>query len=166
MSKRLRIRLAVVNSAILAILCSVPLLHAESERPQVLFVCEHGNVKSLMAASYFNQLAQASGLKIQAVSRGSAPDSDAVPAPIVERLRRDGINVSGFHPLAVTAADVSTSQHVVTIGTVLPSSIAAKSSASEQWNDVPAASTDFSAARASLKAHVAELFEQLSRAAK
>jgi len=25
---------------------------------QVLFVCEHGNVKSLMASSYFNQLAR------------------------------------------------------------------------------------------------------------
>jgi hypothetical protein len=36
---------------------SIPKNHAQKHDAQVLFVCEHGNVKSLMAASYFNKLA-------------------------------------------------------------------------------------------------------------
>lgn len=31
----------------------------EKQDAQVLFICEHGTVKSLMAASYFNRLASA-----------------------------------------------------------------------------------------------------------
>jgi YVTN family beta-propeller protein len=140
-----------------------PTSQAELANAQVLFVCEHGNVKSLLAASYFNQQAQARGLKLHAVSRGSAPDSDTVPLPIVQGLARDGVDVATFHPEAVTASDVSASQRIITIGTSLPASASARATALEQWNDVPAASTDFQAARAALQAHVARLIDQLDR---
>ena len=69
---------------------------------QVLFVCEHGNVKSLMAMSYFNRLAEERGLPYRAVSRGTAPDSTTVPPKIVEGLKKDGFDVSGFHPVSYT----------------------------------------------------------------
>jgi len=42
--------------------------------PRVLFDCEHGSVKSLIAASYFNQRAQSKGLKVRSIARGVAPD--------------------------------------------------------------------------------------------
>jgi protein-tyrosine-phosphatase len=47
--------------------------HAQTHDSQVLFVCEDGNVKGLMAMSYFNQLAQERQLHYCAVSRGTAP---------------------------------------------------------------------------------------------
>lgn len=93
---------------------------ARARTSQILFVCEHGNVKSLMAASYFNQLAQERGLPFRAVSRGSAPNSTTVPHEIIQSLRGDGFDVSAFHPSAVSASDVSASQRVITIGTSLP----------------------------------------------
>ena len=90
----------------LALICGIAA--ADAAATKVVFVCEHGNVKSLMAASCFNQLAEQRGLPFRAVSRGVAPDSI------------------------------------------------------ERWTDVPAASSDFDAARASLKAHVAALLDRLA----
>jgi protein-tyrosine-phosphatase len=137
---------------------------AKPHTSQVLFVCEHGNVKSLMAASYFNQQAQQAGLPYRAVSRGITPDSTTVPPTIVEGLRVDGIDVSGFHPSAVKATDVAASQRVVTIGATLP--VEAQGTAGppiEQWNDVPPTSQGFARTQDALKVHVRKLIEQLAK---
>jgi DNA-binding beta-propeller fold protein YncE len=139
-------------------------LHAEEAPPtQVLFVCEHGNVKSLMAASYFNQLAAKRGLNLRAISRGSAPDSTTVPAPIVAGLRTDGVDVGSFKPIAVSATDVAGSERVVAINTELPSGIDAPAAKIEHWDDVPAASVNYAAARDSLRAHVEQLLDRMSQ---
>jgi len=37
----------------------------------VVFVCEHGSAKNVIAAAYFNKLAKEQNLKMQAVSRGT-----------------------------------------------------------------------------------------------
>lgn len=128
---------------------------------QVLFVCEHGNVKSLMAATYFNQLAAQRGLPFHAIARGKAPDSDSAPPAIAAALRAEGFDVSSFHPAAVTAADLEASVQVVTIGTSLMEGLQADPAKAARWDDVPAASEDFAAASAALKGHVAQLVERL-----
>lgn len=143
--------------------CSRSKNPAVASNPQVLFVCEHGNVKSLMAASYFNQLAKERGLSVRAVAKGKAPNSTTVPPEIAQSLRGDGFDVSAFHPSAVNASDLSVSQRVVTIGTTLPSDIQGGQLKLEQWNDVPPASVDYSATRDSLQDHVKALIEQMAR---
>lgn len=155
------------TAALLMFLIACTAVRAE-EPPaaQVLFVCEHGNVKSLMAASYFNQLAASRGLRLRAVSRGSAPDSNTVPAPIVAGLRTDGVDVSDFRPAAVSEADVAASARIVAISTALPSDVDAPAAKVERWDDVPAASVNYWAARNSLKAHVEQLLERMSTPAK
>jgi arsenate reductase (thioredoxin) len=130
---------------------------------QVLFVCEHGNVKSLMAASYFNQLAQARGLPFQAVSRGLAPDSATVPDFVKKPMTAAGFDVSGFKPQALSDGDIAASDRVVAISTSLRSSDAVDASKVEQWSDVPAASVDYARARDSIKKHVEDLIERLSK---
>jgi len=134
-----------------------------SSMSQVLFVCQHGNVKSLMAASYFNQMAQQRGLAVRAVARGTAPNSDTVPSPIAQSLKGDGFDVSEFHPAAVSAADVSSSRRVITIGTTLPGDAQAGPPKLEAWNDVPPADADYGATRNSLKSHIDGLLNKLSR---
>jgi arsenate reductase len=135
---------------------------ASPAESQVLFVCEHGNVKSLMAASYFNRLATQRGLPYRAISRGTAPNSTTVPPPIMAGLRSEGFDVAEFHPMAVAATDVSASRRVIVINTTLPEDRTPAATAPEQWTDVPAASLDYAAASASLKAHVEALIEELS----
>jgi arsenate reductase (thioredoxin) len=157
------IRIVALSTFVLTLGCSVSKSHAPTHDSQVLFVCEHGNVKSLMAASYFNQLARERRLPFQAVSRGSAPDSTTVPPAIIQGLRVDGFDVSSFHPSAVRASDVSASQLVITIGTTLPTDArGAPQLKIEEWNDVPPASVDYYTARDSLKSHIKKLVEQLA----
>lgn len=153
--------IAIVISAGLAA-CTTALAASPPTR-QVLFICDHGNVKSLMAASYFNKLAQARGLTLRAVSRGLAPDSDTVPDFLKTQLTAEGFDVSEFRPEALSDADIVSSDRVVAISTSLPPNDAVDASKVEQWNDVPAASADYARARESIKAHVQDLINRLSK---
>jgi arsenate reductase (thioredoxin) len=129
------IRIVAISTFVLTLGSPVSKGHAQTHDSQVLFVCEHGNVKSLMAVSYFNQLAQERRLPFRAVSRGTAPDSTTVPPTIIQGLRGDGFDVSSFHPSAVRVSDISASQRVITIGTALPTDAqAAAQPKIEQWN--------------------------------
>ena len=92
-------------SALLVGACAAPAGRVSPAESQVLFVCEHGNVKSLMAASYFNRLASQRGVPDRAITRGTAPDSTTVPPAIVAQLRDEGFDVAGFHPVAVGVAE-------------------------------------------------------------
>jgi sterol desaturase/sphingolipid hydroxylase (fatty acid hydroxylase superfamily)/protein-tyrosine-phosphatase len=129
---------------------------------QVTFVCEHGSAKSLMAASYFNRLVQQRGLPFRGVSRGSAPNSDAAPTSVARQLEKEGFDVSGFRPSAVSAQDILASERVITIGATLPARVESPQSKVERWDDVPAVSTDYAASSAALKARVEELVESLA----
>lgn len=48
--------------ATLGLICGAAPAADDAPMRQVAFVCEHGNVKSLMAATYFNQQAAQRGL--------------------------------------------------------------------------------------------------------
>ena len=141
--------------------CATPANKPDAPPSQVLFVCEHGNVKSLMAAAYFDELAQRRGLPFRAISRGSALDSDTVPPKIIAGLGNEGFDVHDFHPLAVSAADASASSQVITIGVALSPDITSQAPV-EQWNDVPPASVDYAAASASLREHVRVLLDRMA----
>jgi len=156
-------RITAIPVVVLLLAYSLPKSDAQNRDAQVLFVCEHGNVKSLMAASYFNKLAQEHQLPFHAISRGNAPNSTTVPPAIIQWLRGDGFDVSSFHPSAVKASDVSASQRVIIIGTTLPvnSHVVAEAKI-ERWDDVPPASDDYDAARDSLKRHIKKLVEELA----
>jgi arsenate reductase len=158
-------RIVTILAFLLTFGCASSQSQAQTHDAQVLFVCEHGNVKSLMAMSYFNQLAQERRLSFRAVSRGTALDSTTVPPAIIQGLRGDGFDVSSFHPSAVRVSDVSASQRVITIGVALPADAqAAVRPKIEQWNDVPPASVDYGAARDSLKRHIKSLIAALEAA--
>ncbi|MGB5132925.1 MAG: hypothetical protein WBO00_09940 [Steroidobacteraceae bacterium] len=53
--------------------------HADS---QIALVCEHGSVKSLIAASLFDRAAGQRGLPFRAVSRGVNPEQHVPPASV------------------------------------------------------------------------------------
>lgn len=62
-----------------------PTLKKETSPRLIVFVCEHGSAKSLVAASFFERMAKERGIVVRAVSRGTAPDA-SVPAAVVEAL--------------------------------------------------------------------------------
>ena len=138
-------------------------LHAAEPRDaRVLFVCEHGYAKSLMAASYFDQLAKERGLPFRALSRGSAPNSDTVPPGIVKALSADGVDVGDYRPARVDAADVASVERVIVMGATLPDAAVVAGVPVERWDDVPTPIV-YDAARDVIKKHVEELLDELSR---
>jgi DNA-binding beta-propeller fold protein YncE len=139
------------------------LLRPPEDTALIVMVCEHGNVKSLMAASYFNELATARHLPFRAISRGTAPDSTTVPPPIIDGLKSDGFDVAGFHPTAISAADIASANRVILINTELSADLSGKGPPIEKWTDVPPASVDYGAARDALKTHVRAVLDQLSQ---
>ena len=126
----------------------------------VVFVCEHGNVKSLIGASLFDKVAKERGLPLRAISRGLAPEA-SVPPKIVQALRADDIDVSGFKPQQLTAHDFSAAARVIAIGVDLSSFRDETRAPIEPWDDVPPASVDYAASRAALLRHIESLLDEM-----
>ena len=147
-------------SVLLATPVWVTTVWAHEQPAQVVFVCEHGNVKSLIASTLFNQTAQKHGLSVRSISRGINPEPD-VPAKIADELRKDGTDVSQFKPEALTQNDVSGAQRVIAIGVDLNRFKTDESGMIESWTDIPPASIDYAASRDALLRHIDILLVEL-----
>src|SRR5688500_10210927 len=61
------------------------------DNPIIVFVCEHGAAKSVIAAAYFNKLAQQANSEVRAIARGTHPDRELSPKAITG-LKDDGLS--------------------------------------------------------------------------
>ena len=129
--------------------------------PTVLFVCEHGAAKSVIAAAYFDKLAKEKGLPYRATFRGANPD--AVLNPVAKRgLEHDGIDTSGWKPTLVTQKDVEEASRVVTLGCLLPAGTRVGQQVTD-WSDIPSPSQNYSDARDQIRKRVGKLVDDLAR---
>jgi arsenate reductase len=128
----------------------------------VVFVCEHGNVKSLIAREWFNRLAQERGVRFRAVSRGVAPGGP-VPPTIAAALRGDGFDVTGFEAQAVSPADRAGAVRVIGIGVALSAPPEGRGALEEAWDGIPPASEGYAASRDALRARIEALLSALER---
>jgi protein-tyrosine-phosphatase len=101
----------------------------------VVFVCEHGAAKSLIATAYFNKLAAERGLPYRATFRGVAPQAE-LSQRALEGLRADGIVVPTQKPSAIADGDIDGATHIFAIGCALPQK-ARQSGKATDWSDVP-----------------------------
>jgi len=127
---------------------------------RVVFVCEHGSVKSVMAAHWFNRLATGRQAPFRAVSRGVAPD-DAVPPAVANNLAADGFDVAGFTPKRLEQTDLAGAVQVVAIGIDSPLFADAKEVPVARWDDIPPASMDYAASRDAMRARMGALLDAL-----
>jgi protein-tyrosine-phosphatase len=125
----------------------------------ILFVCLHGSAKSVIAAEYFNRLAEARGLALRAESAGIEPDPD-VPAPVIAGLGAVGIDVREYVPRPVTRERLTTSAHIVTFGCGLSPELHPVTA--EEWNDLPMVSDGFDAARDAIVVRVDRLLDRMT----
>src|SRR5436853_5257232 len=100
---------------------------------QVVFVCEHGAAKSVVAAAHFNRLARERGLSFHAVAKAAEPQEDVAPSA-VRGLAAEGLEALPKKPERVTSAELSHASRVVSFGCDL-SSAAPKGIAVESWAD-------------------------------
>jgi len=113
-------------------------------RDLILFVCEHGAAKSILAAAYFNKMAGERGLHVHAVARGTHPDPELSPKT-VEGLERDGLHPTETTPQKLTPAEVESAQRIISF-CELPAGYPYQVHM-EQWNDIPPVSENYETAR-------------------
>lgn len=128
----------------------------------VVFVCDHGSVKSLMAAALFDEAAARRGLPVRAFSRGINPDT-AVPAAIAAAMRKDGFDFLDFRPQALSEQDVVGAARVIAIGVDLSPHAAGARAPIESWNGVPPASVDYPRARDDLARRIEALLDEMQQ---
>jgi protein-tyrosine-phosphatase len=121
----------------------------------VLFVCQHGAAKSVVAAALWQRLASEAGLAIDAVARGTEPEPSLAPAAAAG-LIAEGIDLGDQRPEAVSPDDVRAAWRVVSFGPEVPGS-ESREVVVERWADVPAVSEDYQAARDSIAGHLRAL---------
>jgi protein-tyrosine-phosphatase len=128
----------------------------------IVFVCEHGSAKSVVAAAHFNRLAAEQGLPYRAVSRGTHPDA-AVAPNVRAGLAADGLDVSAWQPKAVTDQEIHSAAKVVSLATDLPAAKPFAKPKLTEWNDIPNISADYGQARTAIVELVESLVKSLPR---
>jgi arsenate reductase (thioredoxin) len=126
----------------------------------VVFVCEHGAAKSVVATAYFNKLAAERGLPFRATFRGTAPQ-DNLSVRAVEGLKADGVSIPSGKPAAITDKDVADATHIFAIGCALPDK-ARQSGKAADWSDVPD-DQGYAPMRDAIVRHVKQLLDELQR---
>src|SRR5712691_7909397 len=96
-------------------LVMVQLSAPTATEPTVLFVCEHGAAKSVIATAYFNKIAAERGLRARAIYRGVNPQAD-LSVSALKGLRDDGLTTPEPKPSAISQADVDAATVIFAIG--------------------------------------------------
>src|SRR5215510_12306168 len=136
------------------------LVQPAAASPSVIFVCEHGAAKSVIATAYFNQLATERGLPYRATFRGTTPQDD-LSVRAVEGLRADGLAIPSGKPAAISEADVTGATHIFAIGCTL-TSVAKASGKASDWSDVPD-DQGYGPMRDAIVRHVTALLDDLQK---
>jgi protein-tyrosine-phosphatase len=131
-----------------------------SAAPRVIFVCEHGAAKSVIAAAYFNKMAVERGLPDRATHRGASPQAE-LSVSALKGLKEDGLTLPSAKPAPISSADVTAATHIFAIGCSLPAH-AASSGKADSWDDVPE-DQGYAAQRDAIKKHVERLIDQLQK---
>jgi protein-tyrosine-phosphatase len=126
----------------------------------VIFVCEHGAAKSVIAAAYFNKIAAERGLPARATFRGTAPQEE-LSTRAVAGLRADGLTIPDGKPRAIAEGEVAAATHVLAIGCALPASAVASGKAID-WSDVPD-DQGYAPMRDAIVRHVIALLDDLQK---
>jgi len=79
---------------------------ADVNASTVVFVCEHGAAKSVIAAAQFNRLASETKLPYRAVARAMNPEDALAPA-VRSGLAAEGLDVAGWKPEACGASRIT-----------------------------------------------------------
>lgn len=115
-----------------------------SQNPVIIFVCEHGAAKSIIAATYFNKLAREKDLDVSAIARGTHPDSE-LSLKALTGLHKDGLVPIETVPQKLSISDLESAQRIVTF-CELPEEYRNKTPM-EAWDDIPPVSEDYERAR-------------------
>jgi protein-tyrosine-phosphatase len=127
---------------------------------EVVFVCEHGAAKSVVASQYFNKLAGDRGLAIRSIARGADPQAE-LSVSAVKGLQADGLPPAPGAPRPVTPAEVRSAARVIAFDCEQPAMKVLRG-VDACWDDVPATGEDYARARDRIRAHVETMVDQIA----
>ena len=145
--------------AALTLLAFQPAARPTTTPLSIVFVCEHGAAKSVIATAYFNTLAAERGLPYRATFRGTSPQ-DELSVRTVAGLKEDGVDVPFGKPGAISDGDVANATHIFAIGCTLPDT-ARRSGKADDWSDVPD-DKGYGPMRDAIVRHVRDLLDRLA----
>jgi protein-tyrosine-phosphatase len=128
--------------------------------PSVVFVCQKGSVKSVIAATHFAARARARGMSVDVRARAVMPVAELAPATIAG-LAADGLTPIERIPVQVTPDDLAHATRTIAFEP-LPSSLAQASRRIDIW-DVPPVSNGYEAARDEMVRRSDQLLDELAR---
>jgi protein-tyrosine-phosphatase len=123
----------------------------------IIFVCEHGAAKSVIAAAHFNRLASQMGLDMRSVARGTYPDEELSPQTL-KGLAEEGLTPTELVPQKLTVAELRSAQRVITFCD-LPAEYP-QQMPSERWEDVPPVSESYKTARDAIVEHIHQMLSR------
>ena len=126
----------------------------------ILFLCPHAAAKSVLAMTYFADLAAKTGLDMTVNNAGTDPDP-IIQAPVEAYLKTEGFDRSGFIPSLLSDAKLNAADIIVSMGCI-DASDAPAGTRFLDWSDVPMLSDGFQVSRDKIYAHVVELVEELA----
>jgi protein-tyrosine-phosphatase len=125
----------------------------------ILFVCEHGAAKSIIAATYFNRLAGKRGFNWNAIARGTNPDT-ALSEQTVLGLSQDGLVPTESVPQKLSLEDSQSADRMISF-CVLPGEFENKLPV-ETWDGIPPVSENYQKARDSILERIRLLLDHLN----
>lgn len=129
-----------------------------NQNSTIVFVCEHGAAKSIVAAAYFNHLASEAGLDLRAIARGTQPDNELSPQTI-NGLSADGLMPTELSPQKLTEAEMQSAQRVISFCEL--ASEYKPQGMIERWDDVPPISENYEKARDAIIEHLNQLISNI-----
>lgn len=127
---------------------------------KIIFVCQHGAAKSVIAASYFNKIAKERNLNYVAECRGIEPDS-AVSASAKDGLMQDRLFDPTTMPQQLSDADTSATEMII-LFTRLPEDWKT-SVKTEDWSNTKDLDGSYEQRRDAIVKKINELLDSLQR---
>ena len=162
-TNRLAVSFLMVSSLLLLPSVSVLAQPAPTQGVQahtILFVCEHGSAKSIIAAAHFNDVAARKGLPYRAIARGVHPDKE-IPHYVTSGLAAEGLNIRDWQPKLLGEDDALRSDRLITLGCALPTAKAFAAGKLQDWN-IPSPSENYKNASRAIAERVALLLKELA----
>src|SRR5262249_22621179 len=147
--------------ASLVCLLAVAPVWAQTAKPKVVFVCEHGSAKSVIAAAEFSRMAKEKGLELTILSRGTTPDPE-IPKLIHDGLKADGLDVGAMKPSQISANDLKGAVKIVSFGPDL-APLLPKDAKVADWSATPSPSADYNAARDYIRKQLQTLLKDFEK---
>ena len=129
-----------------------------TEEPVIVFVCEHGAAKSIVAAAHFNWIAREKGIAARAIARGTHPEP-ALSDSAVTGLLADGLQPTEAGPRKLEPAEIAGARKVISF-CELPREYEQEQRI-EHWDDVPPISEGYEQARDAMLTHIRKLMISL-----